>query len=156
MLPWRQVQMYALSSIAAGNVIWVQSLWSAVWQYLLKCKMFLPFELLCIYLKYTHMWASLVAQSVKHLLATQETRVQFLGWEDPLEKEMPTQSSILAWRIPWTEEPGRVSPGGCKSWTWLSDFTTTLPTCMYLAEHPVLETIYNPVKIVKKAVLYPY
>ena len=37
---------------------------------------------------------------------TQETRIQFMGWEDPLEKEMATHSSILAWKIPWTEEPG--------------------------------------------------
>ena len=44
---------------------------------------------------------------VKNLPAVQETWVRFLGWEDPLEKEMTTQSSILAWRIPWTEEPGR-------------------------------------------------
>ena len=50
---------------------------------------------------------SLIAQSVNNLPAMQETRVRFLGWEDPLEKEMATHSSILAWRIPWTEEPGR-------------------------------------------------
>ena len=50
--------------------------------------------------------ASLLAQSVKYLPAMQETGVRFLGWEDPLEKEMATYSSILAWRIPWTEEPG--------------------------------------------------
>ena len=42
---------------------------------------------------------------VKNLPAMWETRVQFLGWEDPLEKGMATHSSILAWRIPWTEEP---------------------------------------------------
>ena len=42
----------------------------------------------------------------KNLPTLQETRVQFLGWEDPLEKGMATHSSILAWRIPWTEEPG--------------------------------------------------
>ena len=52
-------------------------------------------------------WASLVAQSVKNLPAMQETWIQFLGQEDPLEKEMATHSSILAWRVPWTEEPGR-------------------------------------------------
>ena len=52
------------------------------------------------------MTASLVAQSVKNLPAMQETRVHFLGWEDSLEKEIATHSSILAWRIPWTEEPG--------------------------------------------------
>ena len=52
--------------------------------------------------------ASLVAQSVKNLPAVQETRVRSLGQEDPLAKEMATHSSILAWRIPWTEEPGRL------------------------------------------------
>ena len=52
--------------------------------------------------------ASLVAQTVKNLPAVQETQVQFLGWKDPLEKGMTTHSSILAWRIPWTEEPGGV------------------------------------------------
>ena len=52
--------------------------------------------------------ASLVAQSVKHLPATQETSVQSLDLEDPLEKEMATHSSILAWEIPWTEKPDRL------------------------------------------------
>ena len=52
-------------------------------------------------------WASLVAQAVKNPLVTQQTWVRFLGWEDPLEKRMATHSSILAWRIPWTEEPGQ-------------------------------------------------
>ena len=51
---------------------------------------------------------SLVAQMVKNPPAMQETQVRSLGWEDPLEKEMVTQSSILSWRIPWTEEPGRL------------------------------------------------
>ena len=50
---------------------------------------------------------SLVAQMVKCLPTMRETRVQSLGREDPLEKEMATHSSILAWKIPWTEEPGR-------------------------------------------------
>ena len=50
-----------------------------------------------------------MAQMVKSLPAVQETWVQSLGWEDPLEKEMATHSSILAWKIPWTEEPGRQS-----------------------------------------------
>ena len=49
--------------------------------------------------------ASLVAQMVKHLFTMQETQVQSLGWEDPLEKEMATHSSIHAWKIPWTKEP---------------------------------------------------
>ena len=51
-------------------------------------------------------WTSLVAQRLKYLPAMRETWVRSLGWEDPLEKEMATHSSILAWRIPWTEEPG--------------------------------------------------
>ena len=52
--------------------------------------------------------ASLMAQMVKNLPAMQETRLHSLGWEDPLEKEIAIHSSILAWRIPWTEEPGRL------------------------------------------------
>ena len=55
---------------------------------------------------------SLVAQTVKRLPTMQETRVQSLGWEDPLEKEMATHSSILAWKIPRTEEPGRLQSMG--------------------------------------------
>ena len=55
---------------------------------------------------------SLIAQSVKNLPAMQETLVWFLGWEDPLEKEMAAHSSILTWRIPWTEEPGRLQSMG--------------------------------------------
>ena len=51
-------------------------------------------------------------QRVKHLPAMQETRVQSLGPEDPLEKEMATHSSILAWKIPWTEKPGRLQSTG--------------------------------------------
>ena len=47
-----------------------------------------------------------MAQTVKRLSTMQETRVRSLGWEDPLEKEMAAHSSILAWQIPWTEEPG--------------------------------------------------
>ena len=56
--------------------------------------------------------ASLVAQSVKNLPAVQETQIQSLGWEDPLEKEMATHSSILAWKISWTEEPGGLQSMG--------------------------------------------
>ena len=54
----------------------------------------------------------LVAQMVKNLLAVQETQVPSLGWEDPLEEGVATHSSILAWRIPWTEEPGGLQPMG--------------------------------------------
>ena len=56
--------------------------------------------------------SSLVAQSVKNLPAMQETRVRSLGWEDPLEEEMATHSSILAWKILWTEEPGGLQSMG--------------------------------------------
>ena len=75
-----------------------------------------------ILLRYADIWASLVAQTVKNLLAMKETWVQSLGQEDPLEKGMATHSSILAWRIPWTEESGGLqSIGVTKSWTWPSD-----------------------------------
>ena len=57
-------------------------------------------------------WASLVAQMVNRLPAMWETWVQSLGWEDPLEKEMATHSSTLAWKIPWTEERGRLQSMG--------------------------------------------
>ena len=59
--------------------------------------------------------ASLVAQMVKHLYAMWETHVQSLCGEDPLEEEMATQSSTLAWRIPWTEEPGGLHSMGSQS-----------------------------------------
>ena len=55
---------------------------------------------------------SLVAQMVKHLSTMQETQVQSLGWEDLLEKEMAIYSSTIAWKIPWTEEPGRLQSMG--------------------------------------------
>ena len=69
------------------------------------------------YLRPSLLHASLIVQSVNNLPAMQGTRVQFLGWEDPLEKEMVTHSSILAWRIPWAEKPAGYSPWGCKGRT---------------------------------------
>ena len=57
-------------------------------------------------------WASLVTQIIKNPPAMPETRVQSLGWEDPLEKGMATYSGILAWKISWTEEPGRLQSTG--------------------------------------------
>ena len=63
----------------------------------------------------------MVGQMVKNLPAMQETWVRSLGWEDPLEKGKATHSSILAWKIPWTEEPGTTVHGVAKSWTQLSD-----------------------------------
>ena len=53
-----------------------------------------------------------MAQRIKNLPVMQETWVQSLGWEDPLKKGMTTHSSILAWKIPWTEEPGRLQSMG--------------------------------------------
>jgi len=65
--------------------------------------------------------ASLVAQSVKRLPAMQETQVQSLGGEYALENGIATHSNILAWRIPWTEEPGRLQSIGPQSQTGLSN-----------------------------------
>ena len=63
-----------------------------------------------------------MAQAVNNLPAIQETQVQSLGWKDPLEEEeMATHSSILAWRISWTEEPGRLQSIGSQSQIWLSN-----------------------------------
>ena len=56
----------------------------------------------------TVLGTSLVAQSVKNLPTVQETQIQSPGWEDPLEKEIANHSNILAWKIPWTEEPSRL------------------------------------------------
>ena len=64
--------------------------------------------------KYWVLEQILVAQRVKHLPAMWETWVQSLGWEVPLEKEMATHSSILAWRIPWTEQPERLQSMGSR------------------------------------------
>ena len=66
-------------------------------------------------------WPSLVVHTVKNLPAVQAIRVRSLDQEDPREKEMATHSSILAWRIPWTEEPGGLQSVGLHSWTRLSD-----------------------------------
>ena len=73
----------------------------------------------------------LVAQLVKNLPAVQETRVQSLGLEDPLEKEMATHSSILAWKISWTEEPGGLHPWCRKE----SDTTEQLTHTTYTHMH---------------------
>ena len=62
-----------------------------------------------------------VAQMVKHLATMQETQVQSLSWEHVLEKEMANHSSILAWKIPWKEEPSRLQPMGSQSRTRLSN-----------------------------------
>ena len=79
------------------------------------------------------MWTSLVVQMVKHLPTMRETRVRSLGWEDLLEKEMTTHSSILAWRIPRTEEHGRLQSMGSQrvGWTWLSELHSFTQHLLY-------------------------
>ena len=68
-----------------------------------------------------------MAQTVKRLSTMRETPVRSLGWEDPLEKEMAIHSRTIAWKIPWTEEPGRLQfHGVTKSQTQLSNFTYLL------------------------------
>ena len=75
-----------------------------------------------LFIKFPH---PVLIQMVKRLPTMWETRVQSLGCEDPLEKEMPTHSSSIAWNIPWTEDPGRLQSMGSQSRTRLSDFTFT-------------------------------
>ena len=81
---------------------------------------------------HTHIWASLVAQTVKNLPAMQKTRVWSLSWEDPLQKGMATHSSILVWRIPWLEESGELQSMGLQRVRrdWVPN--THTHTCVYL------------------------
>ena len=84
--------------------------------------------------------ASLVAQMVKNLPAVQDSQAQFLGWEDPLKKGMSTHSSILAWRIPWTEEPGRLQSMGLQRvrHNWVTNTFTFFSTSIIIATTTVL------------------
>ena len=82
---------------------------------------FFPLPMLYLELELT----SLIAHLIKNLPAMQETWVRSLGWEDPLEKEMATHSTILAWRVPWTEESGGLLSMGSQESDMLSDQTTT-------------------------------
>ena len=77
-------------------------------------------------------WASLLTLTLKNLPAVQETCVQPLGLEDPLEKGMATHSSILAWRIPWTEEPGRLQVWGHKEVDTTKQLTLSLSTFCFI------------------------
>ena len=97
-----QLQLYRLSHIplpfqAWDLALWVLSIGSPVPSHF-------PFKLFILYWR----MGFLGGLVVKNLPTVQETQVQSLGWEDPLEKGMATYSSILTWRIPWTEEPGRL------------------------------------------------
>ena len=82
-------------------------------------------------------WIIQIAQLRKNLPAMQETQVQFLGWEDPLEKEMATHSSILAWRISWTEELGGLQFTGSQE----------LDTTEQLNHHPHCHRWYHSAEI---------
>ena len=111
------------------------------------------------------LWASLVAQIVKNLPAMQETGVQSLGREDLLEKGMAIHSSILAWRIPWTEEPGRLySPWGHKKsdvTKQLSPFFIYAMLILIYSERYELKLIFSRIEIqlfqlfVEKIILSP-
>ena len=92
----------------------------------------LSYDQLCV------LWASPVAQMVKNPPAMWETWVQSLGWEDPLEEGEATHSSILAWRIPWTEEPGGLCMvhGVTESWTQLSDWACGIHVSYTVLESP--------------------
>ena len=110
---------------------WVVEFFIWIWYHIYPYQMYnlqLPSPILC----------SLVAQRIKHLPAMQETRVRSLGWEDPLEKEMATHSSILAWRIPWTEEPG-----GLQSQRVRHDWASSLTLLFCVSSIPP-ELLFNP------------
>ena len=98
--------------------------------------------------------ASLVAQMVKHLPAMRETWVQSMGWEDPLEKEMATHSSTLAWKIPWTEDPGRLQSMGLQSQTRLSDFTFTMGNSRKVLRKLKIGLSYDPTILLLSMYLY--
>ena len=79
--------------------------------------------------------ASLVAPRLKRLPGMRETWVRSLGQEDPLEKEMATHSRTIAWKVPWTEEPGSLQSVGWQSRTRLSDFTSVYLELISLVVH---------------------
>ena len=95
-----------------------------------------------------------MVQMVKGLPTMPETWVQFLGQEDPLEKEMATHSSTLAWKIPWMEEPGRLQSMGLQSLTQLSDFPFPFPLAIiyqkyekYITFDPAISHLGNYARI---------
>ena len=100
----------------------------------------------------SHSWGprvqSLVTKTVKNLPAIQETWVQSLHWEDPLKKRKSTHSSILAWRISWTEEPGAAVHGIAKSQTRLSDQHTHTHT--HTEGTKILQDMHHGQKNIKK------
>ena len=85
--------------------------------------------------------ASPEAQTVKSPPAVQETQVRSLGWEDPLEKEMATHSSVLAWRIPWTEEPGGLQSIGSQE--------SNMAEPLSLFSSPLLPPRFTPSSVIQ-------
>ena len=79
------------------------------------------------------LWDSFIAQLVKNVPGVQETWIRFLDREDPLEKEMATHFSILAWRIPWTEEPGGPQSWDCKELDTTEQLSTYLIGLFHLS-----------------------
>ena len=88
--------------------------------------MFAVFSFILYSARIAEFLGSLLAQKVKNLSAMLKTRVRSLGWEDPLKKEMATHSSILAWRIPWTEEPVGLQSMDCKELDTTEQITLSL------------------------------
>ena len=89
------------------------------------------FICLLIFLLSMTSWASLVTQMVKNLPAVQETQVQSLSWEDSLEKGMASHSSILAWRVLWTEEPKSYISWGLEEWNTTEQLTLFLVNFLF-------------------------
>ena len=95
-------------------------------------------------------WVSLVAQTVKKLPPVQETQVQSVGQEDPLEKGMVTRSSVLAWKIPWAEEPGGLQPMGSHRvghvCAWVHAYTRFVQLiCLEVTRHDRDRPVERPV-----------
>ena len=105
---------------------------------------------------------SLVTQLVKNLPAMQETLVRFLGWEDPLEEGMATHSSIFAWRIPWTEKPGRLQSVRLQriGHNWSTAFQVNSEgTWSYICVFSVIQscsTLCNPLGLQPTRLLCPW
>ena len=115
-LPWFTEPGRSVSQIRQqgemADRVWYRSIWDRIWcrwTVVLECfREWLPLK----FAGRPTNQASLGAQRVKGLPAVRETQVRSLGWEDPLEKQMATHSSTLAWKIPWTEKPGGLQSMG--------------------------------------------